>query len=125
MKQKQDENCFSNLARKMIQVTDEEPEINMVKKSRQIDVANKVRKSYQQLAFKEKAKETSVEPIRKGVCTNSTSSNRYLSVGFHQRQMTTQDQYTEASTNGENTSHGATFKKSGDASSFTHISSEF
>ena len=72
----------------MIQVTDEDPEVDMVKKSRQIDVANKVRKSYQQLAFKEKVKETSVEPIRKGVCTNSNSSNRYLSVGFHQRQMT-------------------------------------
>ena len=37
----------------------------------------------------------------------------------------TQDQFTEASTNEENVSHGATFKKSGDASSFTQISSEF
>ena len=51
----------------------EDPEVDMVKKCRQIDVANKVRKSYQQLAFKEKVKETSVEPIRKGVCTNSNS----------------------------------------------------
>lgn len=31
----------------MIQVTDEEPDVNILKRSRQIDVANKVRKSYQ------------------------------------------------------------------------------
>ena len=34
MKSKKEENCFSNLARKMIQVTDEDPDVDMVKKSR-------------------------------------------------------------------------------------------
>lgn len=47
MKQNQDTNCFSNLARKMIQATDDEADSQMNQyKSRHIDVANKVRKSY-------------------------------------------------------------------------------
>lgn len=58
------------------------------------------------------------------VCGNASGSNRYLSVGFHQRQMT-QDQFTDTvgtSTNGDTSA--VTFKKS-EASSFTQISSEF
>lgn len=45
MKQQKEDNCFSNLTRKMLLKQDDESE-EMIQKTRQIDVANKVRKSY-------------------------------------------------------------------------------
>ena len=84
----------------------------------QMAVAKKVRKSYEQLAFIEKARNTG---------TDSAINGRYLSVGFNNQRISKIDQDYSSSVNmasmGKST-NDTNFKKS-DASSFTQISSDF
>jgi CRISPR/Cas system CMR-associated protein Cmr5 small subunit len=78
-------------------------------------VAKKVRKSYEHLAFIEKARNESIV------------NGRYLSVGFNNQRFSKIDQDYSSSINmasmGKST-NDTNFKKS-DASSFTQISSDF
>ena len=104
----------------------------MMNKSRQNDVAKKVRKSYEQLAFKERKQENPLHTER----NKQPQNNRYLSVGFHTRQTShaipefgkkTEEhlkcqEYKKTGSVVSTTND--TFKKS-DASSFTQISAEF
>ena len=99
------ENCFSNLVQQQFQ------------QKNQNDVAKKVRKSYEQLAFKDKLTHFTDREVKTLKKQSNPVNNRYLSVGFNGSFQ------NDSSTQGTDTIMGQMKKL--DSSSFTQISSEF